>query len=235
MRDGSTYRRQRRASALAQWPLDGAITVVLFAGLGGACDGLEEAGCPVAVANNHDDVALAAHAARHPHTRHIRGDIFDVDPLMATRGRPVKILWASPDCRDHSVAKGGAPRSPRVRSLAWQVCRWAGMTAPEVIFLENVREIRGWGPLIAKRCRITGRVIKLNGTVAAKGEHVPVREQQLVRDKRRLGDHGGDRWLRGGGHRQPRSFPRPNLRGRAAPKTKNARRGVIRPGAALYY
>jgi DNA (cytosine-5)-methyltransferase 1 len=188
MPDGSTFRRRQRVTIpQGQWPLDTAITVVLFAGLGGACDGLEEAGCPVAVANNHDDVALAAHAARHPHTRHVRGDIFDVDPIAATGGRPVKILWASPDCRDHSVAKGGAPRSPRVRSLAWQVCRWAGLTAPEVIFLENVREIRGWGPLVAKRCRITGRVLKLDGSVAAPGEHVPVREQQLVRDKRHLG------------------------------------------------
>ncbi len=189
MPDGSTFRRRRQRVTIpqGQWPLDHAITVVLFAGLGGACDGLEEAGCPVAVANNHDDVALAAHAARHPHTRHVRGDIFDVDPITATGGRPVKILWASPDCRDHSVAKGGAPRSPRVRSLAWQVCRWAGLTAPEVIFLENVREIRGWGPLVAKRCRTTGRVLKLDGSVAAKGEHVPVREQQLVRDKRHLG------------------------------------------------
>lgn len=190
MADGSLMvrgRRRRRSPALAQWPLDAGITVVLFAGLGGACDGLEEAGCPVTVANNHDDVALAAHAARHPHTRHVRGDIFDVDPVQATRGQRVKVLWASPDCRDHSVAKGGAPRSPRVRSLPWQVCRWAGVTRPEVVMMENVREIRGWGPLVAKRDRATGRVLKADGSVAAPGERVPVQEQQLVRDPRRVG------------------------------------------------
>lgn len=189
MPDGTLYRRRRRSSSPAdgQWPLDRAITVVLFAGLGGACAGLEEAGCPVAVANNHDDVALAAHAALHPHTRHVRGDIFDVDPLQATQGRPVKVLWASPDCRDHSVAKGGAPRSPRVRSLPWQVCRWAGKTRPQVIFIENVREIRGWGPLVAKRDPATGRVLKADGSVAAAGERVPVQQQQLVRDKARVG------------------------------------------------
>jgi DNA (cytosine-5)-methyltransferase 1 len=90
-------------------------------------------------------------------------------------------------CRDQSVAKGGAPRSARVRSLPWQVCRWIGKTRPEVVMMENVREIRGWGPLIAKRDKATGRVIKLDGSVAAKGEHVPVREQQLVRDKQREG------------------------------------------------
>jgi DNA (cytosine-5)-methyltransferase 1 len=181
-RRGAQLRRQ-----IGQWHLDDGITVVLFAGLGGACEGLNDAGIPVAVANNHDEVALAAHAAMHPHTKHIRGDIFDVDPIVATGGQRVLNLWASPDCRDHSVAKGGAPRSPRVRSLPWQVCRWMGKTAPLVVYIENVREIRGWGPLIAKRCLKTGRVIKIDGTVAAKGERVPVREQQLVRDPQRIG------------------------------------------------
>lgn len=183
-------RRGSASSALPktqQWALDDAITVVLFAGLGGACQGLEEAGMPVNVANNHDEVAIAAHQALHPHTKHIRGDIFDVDPIEATGGRRVKVLWASPDCRDHSVAKGGAPRSARVRSLPWQVCRWAGKTRPSVIFIENVREIRGWGPLVAKRDKATGRVLKLDGGVAAKGERVPREQQQLVRDKARQG------------------------------------------------
>ncbi|MBB2156615.1 DNA cytosine methyltransferase [Gluconacetobacter diazotrophicus] len=170
-----------------QWSLDTAINVVLFAGLGGACAGLEDAGLPVHVANNHDPVALAAHAALFPHTRHVAGDIFDVDPLVATGGRPVNFLWASPDCRDHSVAKGAAPRSARVRSLPWQVCRWIGKTRPIAVGMENVREIRGWGPLIAKRDKATGRVLKLDGTVAERGEHVPRHLQQLVRDKRRLG------------------------------------------------
>ena len=80
-------KKKRTAAPSLQWELDQAITVVLFAGVGGACQGLEEAGCPVHVANNHDDVALAAHAELHPHTRHVRGDIFDVDPLKATGGR----------------------------------------------------------------------------------------------------------------------------------------------------
>jgi len=170
-----------------QWSLDQAINVVLFAGLGGACAGLEDAGLPVHVANNHDPVALAAHAALFPHTHHVKGDIFDVDPVQATSGRCVNVLWASPDCRDHSIAKGGAPRSARVRSLPWQVCRWAGKTRPLVIMMENVREIRGWGPLRAKRDPGTGRVLKRDGSVAARNERVPRHEQLLVRDKARLG------------------------------------------------
>lgn len=174
------------------WRLTEEINVVLFAGMGGACEGIDDAGFPVHVAVNHDAVAIAAHRARHPHTRHLQADITEVCPLEATGGRPVGILWASPDCRDHSVAKGGAPRSPRVRSMPWQVCRWVGVLrrhglGPDVVFLENVREIRGWGPLVARRDKESGRVVKMDGTVAAKGERVPVQQQQLVRDPRYAG------------------------------------------------
>ena len=169
------------------WPLADGLTVVLFAGLGGACAGLEDAGRPVHIAINHDAVAIAAHQALHPHTRHIQGDIVEVDPLSVTRGQHVSICWASPDCKDHSSAKGGAPRSPRVRSLPWQVVRWAAKTRPDVIYVENVREIRGWSSLIAKRDKTTGRVVKLDKTIAAPGERVPVHDQILVRDKRCLG------------------------------------------------
>lgn len=204
-------RRRRKLPAApvanASWPLERSINVVLFAGVGGACQGLEDAGFPVHVAVNHDKVAIAAHKALNPHTRHLHADIYEVCPLEATGGRPVGILWASPDCRDHSVAKGGAPRSERVRSMPWQICRWAGTLAkhglgPGVVFLENVREIRGWGPLVAKRDPKTKRVLvatysrdqrtgKRNPAplirVAAPGEVVPRKRQVLVRDRRHAG------------------------------------------------
>ncbi|MDT4838820.1 hypothetical protein FQZ97_725880 [compost metagenome] len=73
--------------------------------------------------------------------------MFEVDPLEATGGQPVGILWASPDCRHFSKAKGAAPRSRRVRSLAWVVVRWVHATKPRLFFLENVEEFQDWGPL----------------------------------------------------------------------------------------
>lgn len=167
--------------------LDNRMTVVLFAGMGGGCDGLEQAGFHVHLAINHDPVAVAVHQARHPHTRHERCDVFEVCPKQATRGRGVRVLHASPDCTHFSVAKGGKPVSRRRRSLAWVVCRWAGQTEPETITLENVPEIQTWGPLIAKRCPKTGRVMRLDGSVAAKGERVPVQEQWLIPDPRHKG------------------------------------------------
>lgn len=167
--------------------LDDRMTVVLFAGMGGGCDGLEQAGFHVHLAINHDPIAVAVHKARHPHTRHERCDVFEVCPKEATRGRGVRVLHASPDCTHFSVAKGGKPVSSRRRSLAWVVCRWAGQVEPEAITLENVPEIQTWGPLIAKRCPVTGRAMRMDGTVAAKGERIPRQEQWLIPDPKHKG------------------------------------------------
>jgi DNA (cytosine-5)-methyltransferase 1 len=124
------------------------LVVDLFAGGGGASVGIEAAlGRPVDVAINHDAVALAVHKANHPHTKHLEADIWEVRPTEATKGRPVELLWASPDCTHFSVAKGSVPKKQEIRSLAWAVVRWAQAVRPAVIMLENVAEFRSWGPL----------------------------------------------------------------------------------------
>lgn len=124
------------------------LIVDLFAGGGGASTGLARAlGRDPDIAINHDAAALAMHAANHPHTRHLQNDITRVLPLAATRGRPVAILHASPDCTHFSKAKGGKPRSQYIRDLAWVVIRWAEDTHPSLITLENVEEFLTWGPL----------------------------------------------------------------------------------------
>ena len=58
---------------------------------------------------------------------------------------------------------------------------------PRVISLENVKQILQWGPLIAKRCKATGRVMKLGGSIAEPGEVVPVHQQFLAPDPKRRG------------------------------------------------
>lgn len=93
----------------------------------------------------------------------------------------------SPDCTHHSQAAGGQPRKREIRNLSWIGLKWAGMKQPRVISLENVKQILQWGPLVAKRCKSTGRVIKLGGGTAEPGEMVPVSEQFLVPDPKRRG------------------------------------------------
>lgn len=121
-----------------------------FAGGGGASTGIEAAlGEAIALAVNHDGAALAMHEANHPETRHLCGDVFDVDPLEATKGQPVGLAWFSPDCTHFSKAKSGKPiRDKKIRGLAWVVIRWAKVVKPRLIMLENVEEFEQWGPLL---------------------------------------------------------------------------------------
>ncbi|HFF6188710.1 TPA: DNA cytosine methyltransferase [Stenotrophomonas maltophilia] len=180
----------------------GEIVVDLFAGGGGASEGLKQAlGVDPALAYNHDELAIGMHAANHPLTQHHREDIWHADPRVDVAGRPIGWFHASPDCTHFSQAKGGQPRSRKTRALSWVVLKWVGQllradrlhgtnTAPRIISMENVWQILTWGPLVAKRCKTTGRVIKMDGTVAARGERVPVENQQLVPDKR----HSGRTW-----------------------------------------
>ena len=124
------------------------LVVDLFAGGGGASLGIRWAtGRDPDVAINHDPIAVAIHAANHPSTLHMTQDVWRVPPLYATKGAPVDLLWASPDCTHFSKAKGGKPRSRNIRDLAWVVVEWAREARPTVICLENVEEFRDWGPL----------------------------------------------------------------------------------------
>lgn len=165
------------------------ITVDGFCGGGGWSTGMELAlGEPVTIGINHDAAAIAMHKKNHPNTKHYNENIYTVDPYEACGGR--KVGWAhfSPDCTHFSVAKGGTPVKKNIRGLAWVVTKWAGTVKPRIISMENVKEFMTWGPLIAKRDKETGRVLKLDGTVAEPGETVPVWEQQLIPDPKRKGE-----------------------------------------------
>lgn len=173
------------------WDWAGEIIVDLFAGGGGMSTAMHIAtGISPHIACNHDEDAISMHEANHPQTRHYQADVYELDPHTACGGRPVGLLHASPDCTHHSQAAGGQPRDRKIRSLSWVVKRWAAQVRPRVITLENVRQITKWGPLVAKRCKETGRVLKRDGTVARKGERVPVNEQYLIPDPK----HAGRTW-----------------------------------------
>ena len=133
-----------------------------FAGGGGASTGIEQAlGRAVDIAINHDEAAIRMHEVNHPGTLHIRNNIWQVDPLDATGGKPVSLAWFSPDCKHFSKAKGGKPREKSIRDLAWVVVHWVKRLQeharrqgdPEwrqiikLICIENVEEFRTWGPL----------------------------------------------------------------------------------------
>jgi len=181
-------------------PQDDEIVVDFFCGGGGAGTGLEMGlGRKVNVAKNHSPKAISMHTINHPGAKHFTTDVFEGDPDTECGGKAVGWFHMSPDCTHHSQAAGGQPRKREIRNLSWIGLKWGGKKKPRVISLENVKQILQWGPLIAKRDKATGRVIKLvrvlnakgkeviEKVVAAPGEIVPVGQQFLIPDPKRRG------------------------------------------------
>ncbi|MGQ7862536.1 DNA cytosine methyltransferase [Pseudomonas sp. 32A] len=169
-------------------PQDDEIVVDFFCGGGGAGTGLEIGlGRTVNVAKNHSPQAISMHTVNHPGARHFTTDVFEGDPDTECGGKAVGWFHMSPDCTHHSQAAGGQPRKREIRNLSWIGLKWGGKKRPRVISLENVKQILQWGRLIAKRDKTTGRVVKLDGNVAAPGEVVPVCQQFLIPDPKQRG------------------------------------------------
>lgn len=125
------------------------LTVENFCGGGGVSTGIGWAlGRSVDIAINHSKAAIAMHMANHPNTLHYCESVFDVDPIQVTAGKPVDLLWSSPDCTHFSKARGNTPVKKEIRGLAWVKVRWAIKVKPLVMMLENVEEFKTWGPLL---------------------------------------------------------------------------------------
>jgi DNA (cytosine-5)-methyltransferase 1 len=137
-----------------------------FAGGGGASLGIELAlkileamgllplGHPMAptYAVNHDEAALAMHGENHRETIHLPHNVWKVRMKELIGDDYFGLLWLSPDCRDHSPAKGGPITSRSVRDLAWVLVKWLKeldpWQLPWLICLENVPAFSKWSPLI---------------------------------------------------------------------------------------
>ena len=57
---------------------------------------------------------------------------------------PIELLLASPECTNHTCAKGAAPRSEESRATAMQTLRFAKAFKPRWIIMENVIHMRPW-------------------------------------------------------------------------------------------
>ena len=139
-----------------------------FAGGGGASNGIRAAlhqldavgllpaGHPLDVdfAVNHDDAALCMHAVNHPDTIHLPANVWQVSMRETLGDDLFGLLWLSPDCRDHSTAKGGPITSRAVRDLAWVAVKWLkelpDWQRPWIICLENVSAFAKWSPLVER-------------------------------------------------------------------------------------
>lgn len=123
-----------------------------FCGAGGESTGImqavEEMDLKVELhAHNHWARAIETHSHNHPDAIHRQAMIEDLDPVKCVPGQRVALMWASPECTHHSVARGGRPCSDQSRATAMHVVKWLQELYVERLIVENVPEFLNWGPL----------------------------------------------------------------------------------------
>lgn len=117
----------------------------MFCGAGGASAGARAAGASVvggidawdiAADTYRDNFADATVQQRRmgPHSRPGRG----------FKDGEIDLLLASPECTNHSPAKGAAERCETSRGTSHYVLRFAAKLKPRFVVLENVVQLRNW-------------------------------------------------------------------------------------------
>ncbi len=117
----------------------------LFCGAGGSSLGAQRAGAIVVGGIDSSLDALLAFRGFFPNaaTWWSKAEALDPKAIGRALGR-VDLLLASPDCTNHTCAKGGAARSESSRMTAFQVARYARVLRPRWIVMENVVHMRPW-------------------------------------------------------------------------------------------
>lgn len=117
----------------------------LFCGAGGSSWGTRTAGVQIAAGFDRWDRAGEAYQRNFPEARFVLGRLEDHDPheLLGQLGN-IDLLLASPECTNHSPAKGNQPRCELSRETAFQVTRYAEAFEPRWIVVENVVSMRNW-------------------------------------------------------------------------------------------
>ena len=131
----------------------------LFCGAGGSSTGaVQVPGVQVRVASNHWQLAVDTHEENHPDTGHVCADLSQIDPRYYPR---TDILWASPECTNHSIAKGARKVVPdlfnpipdeaqeRSRATMWDVPRFTEVHRYSAVIVENVVDVARWHPYTA--------------------------------------------------------------------------------------
>lgn len=128
-----------------------------FCGAGGSSIGATTAGVELKLALNHWQLAIETHNSNFPNALHDCADMSAVNPR---RYPATDILITSPECTNHSLAKGKKrktsaqmdmfgkatvdPSEERSRATMWDVPRFAEIHRYNVIVVENVVDARYW-------------------------------------------------------------------------------------------
>lgn len=117
----------------------------LFCGAGLSSSGARAAGVTMVGAVDMDAIAAQTYQHNFPDAHVVNGLLENVS-LSKLRDKigDIELLLASPECTNHTCAKGSAPRSEESRATAMQTLRFARAFEPRWIVMENVVHMRPW-------------------------------------------------------------------------------------------
>ncbi|MCI0731013.1 MAG: DNA cytosine methyltransferase [Chloroflexi bacterium] len=128
----------------------------LFCGAGGSSLGAAAAGVEIYLAVNHWRLAVETHSENFREAHH---DCADISLVSPERYNSTDILWASPECQNHTLAKGVRrrqaqlhlwekaaidPSAERSRATMWDVVRFSEFHQYNLVVIENVVDVRWW-------------------------------------------------------------------------------------------
>lgn len=117
----------------------------LFCGAGLSSSGASTAGATIAGGIDMCPVASETFKENFPDAWVINGKIENVRPAaLRDKVGDIDLLLASPECTNHTCAKGSAPRSEQSRATALQILRFARTFNPRWVVMENVVHMKPW-------------------------------------------------------------------------------------------
>ena len=117
----------------------------LFCGGGGSSWGARKAGADIVCAVDAWPTATETYRANFP-AAHVIDAALDENSSPSLLGDigDIDMILASPECTNHTCAKGSRPREEASRRTAYYVIKFAKRLTPRWIVLENVVQMRSW-------------------------------------------------------------------------------------------
>lgn len=135
----------------------------LFCGAGGSSTGARAAGIDVVAGIDMCRAATATFGENFPDAHVVTSRLEDVRvDVFKEHAGPIDVLLASPECRNHTCAKGAAPRDESSRATAMEVVRYARALEPRWLVLENVVYMRPWSRYGELKSRLRELGYRLN-------------------------------------------------------------------------
>ncbi|MGO8916109.1 MAG: DNA cytosine methyltransferase [Stellaceae bacterium] len=117
----------------------------IFSGGGGSSAGARAAGIELVAAIDMCPIATETYRANFPSTDVVTSRLEDVSfSVVKKKWGEIDLILASPECTNHTCAKGSAPRDEASRATAMHLVEYARKFRPRWIVLENVVHMRPW-------------------------------------------------------------------------------------------